>query len=196
MRKLEKPRNERLREKNALLGYSMRVSLEGEIWLPVKGYEGKYEVSNKGRVYSISYRRILAIQKKYRTGNILTAIHVGLKKDGKRIMHRVHRLVAYAFIENHENKPEVDHIDNNPANNNIENLQWATRREQMQWSYEGGRDRKFGEKANCAKLTNNQAIEIRKRYKNGDRFTDLCKEFNISESSMCLLIKNKSYLNV
>lgn len=43
----------------------------------------------------------------------------------------MHRLVAYAFLDNPDNLPEVDHIDGNPANNNVENLRWVSHRENM-----------------------------------------------------------------
>ena len=54
---------------------------------------------------------------------------INLYKNGKQKKFRVHRLVARAFLENSDNKPFIDQIDNNPANNNVKNLRWATVKE-------------------------------------------------------------------
>ena len=53
-------------------------------------------------------------------------LRVDLRKDGERKHMSIHRLVGNAFIPNHENKPQIDHIDNNRQNNNIKNLRWVT----------------------------------------------------------------------
>lgn len=53
-------------------------------------------------------------------------MYVDLYSEGKRKREYVHRLVAEAFIPNHENKPFINHKDGNPHNNNVENLEWCT----------------------------------------------------------------------
>ena len=80
-----------------------------------------YEVSNLGNVRNIKTGRIL--KGKDDTHGYLK---VGLCKDKKKTNKKIHRLVAEAFIENPENKPCVDHIDNNKKNNDITNLRFAT----------------------------------------------------------------------
>ena len=103
--------------------------MEGEIWLPVVGYEGLYEVSNMGRVKTLNFKRSgkEKIMKQSFDGN--GYLRVGLRKDGKLKLNSVHRLVAQTFIENKENKLEVDHISTVKTDNRVENLKWATRSE-------------------------------------------------------------------
>ena len=100
--------------------------MKKEIWKPVAGYEGRYEVSNFGRVKSLNYMRtgkekILRLQNGAHNYQI-----VCLTKDGKERMHYIHRLVAEAFIPNPENLPQINHIDENRFNNCVENLEWCT----------------------------------------------------------------------
>ena len=98
-----------------------------EIWKDIKGYEGRYKVSNLGRVLSTAqtHSRILRghlSNNGYRRMSLRTA-------GGKDKSFPVHRLVLQAFASNPENKPHVDHIDNDRLNNKLENLRWATAQE-------------------------------------------------------------------
>jgi hypothetical protein len=54
-------------------------------------------------------------------------------KNGKRKKEKVHRLVALAFLDNPENKPQVNHKDENPANNYLDNLEWVTAKENINY---------------------------------------------------------------
>lgn len=103
---------------------------ESEVWKDVLGYEGLYQVSNKGNVYSVER---VSSQGKKCGGRILKLgynrggyLKVNLYKDGKMKTKIVHRLVAEAFIPNPNNYPEINHIDEVKDNNNIENLEWCT----------------------------------------------------------------------
>lgn len=113
-----------------------------EVWKPVVGFEGRYEVSNMGRVRSLD--RIVtqkskknSVLKRVYRGRILRYIIRGkikrygvcLYKDNIPTLKLVSRLVAEAFIPNPENKPEVDHIDTNPFNDRVDNLKWVTHQE-------------------------------------------------------------------
>ena len=101
--------------------------MKGEIWKPVRNYEGLYEVSNLGRVKSLNYKRTgkERILKAGKSGN--GYLQVNLYKDGNREQPLVHRLVATAFLDNADNLPEVNHKDENKQNNCVENLEYCSR---------------------------------------------------------------------
>lgn len=91
-----------------------------ETFLSVPGYEGLYEVSNKGNVKSL--RRGIILKPSILHGYL----RVGLHKDNKTQYYVVHRLVALVFIPNPENLPFVNHKDESRNNNCVENLEWCT----------------------------------------------------------------------
>ena len=109
-----------------------------EIWKPVVGFEGLYEVSNMGRVKSIPRKNTKGgLLKQYvdRYGYFKDVLY----ERNKPHYFTVHRLVAVAFIDNPENKTTVDHIDCNRKNNHVENLRWTTAKENLEHSHKLGR---------------------------------------------------------
>ena len=106
-----------------------------EIWRDIKGYEGLYQVSNLGRVRSVTHDivdslgrrstkegKILSLRKSSQTGYPT----INLLKDGDTTSCNIHRLVAEAFIPNPNNLPCVNHKDESRDNNCVDNLEWCS----------------------------------------------------------------------
>ena len=107
------------------------MSVSKEVWKPIKGYEGLYEVSNLGRVKSTERRGAYGLKENGRIrslGERNGYRYIALCKDGKYKKQYVHRLVAQAFIPNPENLPCVNHKDESKGNNRVDNLEWCTYR--------------------------------------------------------------------
>jgi len=104
-----------------------------EYFKDVKGYKGLYRVSNLGRVKSLSRFTTVKVNEKILKSGVESSgyLIVGLSKNGKQSMKRIHQLVAIAFLNHEPNgqKTVVDHVDNNQLNNNVNNLQLITNRE-------------------------------------------------------------------
>ena len=96
-----------------------------EIWKDIIGFEGHYQVSNKGKVRSIKNNKIKEL-KPYKEIKRCGYLSVYLRLPGQKFTKKVHRLVAEAFIPNPNGFPEVNHIDENKENNCVENLEWCT----------------------------------------------------------------------
>lgn len=99
--------------------------LNTEYWKPVIGYEGYYEVSSLGRIRSIERRNSRGeILKPFlnKTGYL----SISLSKDGTAKTHRLHKLIAMAFLSNLENFPCVNHKNEVKSDNRVENLEWCS----------------------------------------------------------------------
>ena len=115
-----------------MLKYMSSV-LEQELWLPISGYEGYYEVSSLGRIKSLERK----VYNPHGNGNVVEKIlrqhidnhgykKVGLNKNGVNKLYNVHRLVAIAFLPNPNNYPCINHKNEDRCDNRIDNLEWCT----------------------------------------------------------------------
>lgn len=108
----------------------MKENLLHEVWKPIKGYEGLYEISSLGRVRSLD-RLVKGKWGKIKlTGKILKGVKdkdgylvITLSKDGKQKTFKIHRLVAIHFIPNPNNYKEINHKDENKENCKYKNLE-------------------------------------------------------------------------
>lgn len=125
----------------------MRPGADDEIWLPISGYEGLYEVSSLGRVRSLPRPRAkggpLALPPDFHG-----RLHVTLYKAGVQKVAQVHRLVANAFLGPLPPGMETRHLDGNPVNNAASNLTYGTRSENQHDSIRDG-THKEARKTHC-----------------------------------------------
>lgn len=121
----------------------MIKSLKNEIWLPIVGYEGLYEISNIGRVKSLarlvemsngrSIRHLVEKLKGIHSNRGYRCVELSIKGFNKKF--QVHRLIMIAFIGYKEGKPQVNHINGIRHDNRVENLEWCTASENIQHTF-------------------------------------------------------------
>ena len=132
-----------------------------EIWKNVVGYEDEYEASSLGNI------RRKRNNLKTRVGSS-GYIYLSLSKNGTTTTKLAHRVIAEAFLENKEDKEQVNHKDCNKENNNISNLEWNTRAENRDHAIMNGRERdQRGEKNNMSRLTKEDVLHIRRLINEG-----------------------------
>lgn len=172
-----------------------------EIWKPIKGYEGFYEVSNLGRIKALS-RKVLVSKNgdityyRKKKEHIMSQPYssngykqICLSKNGKTRLFRVHRLVAEAFIENPDRLPEVNHIDESRDNNRADNLEWCTHKYNNRY----GNKPPKGEKNPRSKLTAEDVIEIRKRRASGETLISIARAFGISQNHVSNIARGERW---
>lgn len=168
-----------------------------EIWKDIPGFEGRYQVSNLGKVKSLDRKTIkkdshggLCIQqskgmplKQFLNGGrkgtkypfvVLTVSH-SIQKS-----YNVHRLVALVFVDNPEGKLEVNHKDGDKSNNNANNLEWCTRKENVAHSVKSGLFFTMnGVHSNC-KVSLETIIQVKKELANGIDRKSIAKKYNLN----------------
>lgn len=156
-----------------------------EIWKPVVGYEGKYEVSNLGRVRAVVYRiKCLVRDNK---GRQFVALQSGNRK--KRAL--VHRLVLQAFVGECPPGQEACHNNGKAFDNRVENLRWDSHQSNMNDQVRHGTRRKAeGEENGQSKLTEEGVMQI---YHSEQPQAALAACFGIHQSTVSNIKHGKSW---
>lgn len=162
-----------------------------EIWKPVLGAEGHYEVSNFGNVKSLKGRspRLMRLGS---AGTGHKGIQLGSPRRGR---FTVHRLVLEAFVGPCPTGMEAAHLNGKPADNRAENLIWCTRKEnhshkKLHGTYQGGQNNEM------AKLKNSDIPIIRQRIKNGDNNTVIARDYGVHHSTISEIKRGKRWTHV
>lgn len=109
-----------------------------EIWKDIKDYEGLYQISDRGNVKSLNYNKT-GKEKLLKKGKDDDGyLYVVLYFHGERKHHKIHRLMCKCFLENIENKEQVNHKNGIKSDNAIENLEWCTHTENQRHAWNTG----------------------------------------------------------
>ena len=180
----------------------VELDLSDEVWVPIIGYEDAYMVSSCGQVKSLD-RMVPHVNKDgsvvlhRKKGKLLTPIKSGqgylvVGIEGRH--HRIHRLVATAFIENPNELPLVNHMDGVKGNNHVSNLQWATYTDNIVHAYENKlRVQSSGIDHFRAKLSWDDVRYL--RMSKGLTRRQLADIFGVEHSTINSVINYKSYKN-
>lgn len=161
------------------------------------GYNGLYEVSNRGEVRSmfdshdgLKSGRHLALNVQS-TGYLTVTLCINRSKKLKY----VHRLVLGAFVGTTANRQVCRHLDGNRKNNSLSNLKWGTYSENENDKVGHGR-RINGERQWKAKLNEHDVIAMRGLYVSGSTIKEIGERFNVSKSAAFSAIKRQTWKHV
>jgi len=159
-------------------------------WRAIPGYEGRYDCSEEGNVYSLLTNCVL---KPYTYAYPSVVLH----KDGKRKTHHIHALVASAFLGERPIGLVVNHIDSVKTNNHVSNLEYITHKMNVEHAIKIGIRNDVGEENSYSKLCNEDIPKIRELLASRE-FTQMqiAKMFGISNYSISLIKTGKTWQSV
>lgn len=156
-----------------------------EIWKEVPNFEGKYYISNTGKLKSIGGKFKKIHPDGYITDGCIDSLGyrvVTLGKPKIRYRVRMHSLVASLFIgtDKREVRMTVNHKDGNKLNNNADNLEWITAADNVRHAVRIGLFNIKGENHPRVKLTKENVIEMR-RLRSEEKLTheEIAKRFGV-----------------
>lgn len=164
----------------------------------IVGYEGLYQVSAEGHVYSPA-KGTSNPRGKFMTLSLDHSRYtkVGLCKNGKKYNHSVHRLVAEAWIPNPNNLPQVNHKNGNREDNRVENLEWCSLSENIKHSFrELGRKVVRGAEHANSRLRDVDVEVIKESLSKGVLQRELAQRFNVTQATISNIKNGKRYLHI
>ncbi len=174
-----------------------------EEWRSVRGYVGCYEVSNKGRVRSLTRKRrsnrdsVSIVQSRVLKESYLPTGYcfVHLSRNAKVKHFYIHRLVAATFIRRIKKGEQINHKDFNKKNNKITNLEIVTPKQNSHHAMKDGRGvtGKKGESNLTSKLTEEKVRLIRQKNEQGISQRILAKEFGVCFQNISFICLRKTW---
>lgn len=141
-------------------------------WVEMPGFNGRYYACKEGVILSVNYKRTGKMRELRPLMSKDGYVSVSLRVEGRDKRFKIHRLIAQSFIDNPENKEQVNHKNFNRTDNDLSNLEWATAKENNNHA-------RYRRKSN--KLNEGKVLEIRDKYR-PHIYTrkDLAKEYGVS----------------
>ena len=174
--------------------------MSDNIWKTLQ-YNGEtydnFEVSTCGQLRNV---KTGTVYKQHINKEGYNQVCVSLGGRNKKKVFKIHKAVAGTFIDNPENKSDVNHKDGNKQNNTLPNLEWMTNKENMEHASQNGLLKPLcGVNHPSAKLTNEDVIYIREHYIARDQVYGsraLGRKFNVNHGSILSIVNGTSYVNV
>jgi hypothetical protein len=172
-----------------------------EKWKDISGFEGKYQISNIGRVRSLdritNNRQFKGAIKTPQISNTgYYRVHL-CTENRKTKPFSIHRLVATHFLPSIGGKNVVNHIDGDKLNNRLDNLEWVTISENTKHSYDTGLQiMGRSEKNPASKYTEGQIREVKKLSKMNYSRKHISEATGVSRAMIHSVLKNKSWTHV
>lgn len=164
-----------------------------EVIKDIKGFEGRYTISNLGIVRSLLTGKVM---KPYitRAGYARVNLRYANSREYKSLL--IHRLVAGNFIPNPNKYPEINHKDCNRLNNRIDNLEWCDRFYNIKYAFLKGSASNKGIRNPRAKLNSDDIEAIKALIKTGKFFnTQIAKLFKVCPQTIDNIANNKTWSN-
>jgi hypothetical protein len=178
----------------------------GETWLPIPGWEGLYEVSDHGRVKSLS-RVVMHSQggpKRIRERILSNRIGssypmVSLYAAGVSFERQVHELVLTTFVGPCPEGMECRHRDGDKTNARLDNLHWGTHSDNEQDKKLHGTDNR-GDKHPLAKLSDDEVCAIRSEYRRWSyhrtNMREICAKYGITQPTLSRIVSRKGWTHL
>lgn len=163
-----------------------------EIWKTIEGYTD-YQISNYGKIKSFKYNKEKILKHSLDSDEYSLII---LCSNKNKFTKTIHRLVANAFINNPDNKPQVNHKDGNKQNNNVDNLEWVTISENIIHAYKNNLKTQQGISNTNCKLSENEVLTIHGLYLSGMTQSIISELYNIPQQHVSLIVNNKSWTHL
>lgn len=163
----------------------------------IKGFIGKNQVSNFGRVLSLKTPRNSFKDKILKPMNNMGYLAVDLRGKQYSKSRKIHRLVAEAFLSNPKNLPDTNHKDTDKTNNFFKNLEWSSTSDNVQHSWDNNlQNRPIGILSARSKFSEQQVFSIIDKLNNGMNCVKIANDYGVNPRTIYRIKWGESYSNL